>query len=159
MKKLLLLCVYTLFALAAAPVALQAQHIVFGERVPEVKVHTWLRGQRPTTETKLTYIEFFDASNKACISSLAQLKALCDRSAGQMQLVVVARENADDLDELIGKYLAPNVSVALDADGKVFAAFEVRYVPFGVLIDTRRRALWMGNSLQLTPEIIVKSSK
>ena len=32
-------------------------------------------------------------------------------------------------------------------------------VPFGVLVDSRNRALWMGNSLQLTPEIIEKSSK
>ena len=43
--------------------------------------------------------------------------------------------------------------------GRIFSAFNVQYVPFGVLVDSRNRALWMGNSLQLTPEIIEKSSK
>ena len=46
-----------------------------------------------------------------------------------------------------------------DTGGRIFSAFNVQYVPFGVLVDSRNRALWMGNSLQLTPEIIEKSSK
>lgn len=47
----------------------------------------------------------------------------------------------------------------LSEDIILFSAFNVQYVPFGVLVDSRNRALWMGNSLQLTPEIIEKSSK
>ena len=51
------------------------------------------------------------------------------------------------------------VLLGAHAVGSGLAAFGVQYVPFGVLVDSKNRALWQGNSLQLTPEIIEKSSK
>lgn len=72
---------------------------------------------------------------------------------------VVTRENEEKIAPLLSPFLSRHISVALDTGGRIFSAFNVQYVPFGVLVDSRNRALWMGNSLQLTPEIIEKSSK
>ncbi|WP_295936457.1 hypothetical protein [uncultured Alistipes sp.] len=159
MKKVLLISLFTLLAVTAPFAAAEAQNIALGERVPDLKVSSWLRGQKPAANTKLTYIEFFHSSNKSSLSSLAKLKALADKSAGQMQVVVVTQEKEEVVAPLLAKYLSSNVSVAMDPDGKIFSAFGVQYVPFGVLVNTKSRALWLGNSQQLTPEIIVKSSK
>ncbi len=73
--------------------------------------------------------------------------------------MVVTRENEEKISPLLSPFLSRHISVALDTGGRIFSAFNVQYVPFGVLVDSRNRALWMGNSLQLTPEIIEKSSK
>lgn len=69
-----------------------------------------------------------------------------------------ARKRGENI-PLLSPFLSRHISVALDTGGRIFSAFNVQYVPFGVLVDSRNRALWMGNSLQLTPEIIEKSSK
>ena len=152
MKKVLLTL---LLALALPVAAAEAQNIALGERVPEVKVPAWLRGGKPAATPGLTYVEFFHSSNPACTASLEQLRAITDKLGAKLHVVVVTREN----EEKIAPLLSPFLSVALDTGGRIFSAFNVQYVPFGVLVDSRNRALWMGNSLQLTPEIIEKSSK
>ena len=139
MKKVLLTL---LLALALPVAAAEAQNIALGERVPEVKVPAWLRGGKP-----------------ACTASLEQLRAITDKLGAKLHVVVVTRENEEKIAPLLSPFLSRHISVALDTGGRIFSAFNVQYVPFGVLVDSRNRALWMGNSLQLTPEIIEKSSK
>ena len=151
MKKVLLTL---LLALALPVAAAVAQNIALGERVPEVKVPAWL-----AATPRLTYVEFFHSSNPACTASLEQLRAITDKLGAKLRVVVVTRENEEKISPLLSPFLSRHISVALDTGGRIFSAFNVQYVPFGVLVDSRNRALWMGNSLQLTPEIIEKSSK
>lgn len=92
-------------------------------------------------------------------ASLEQLRAITDKLGAKLHVVVVTRENEEKIAPLLSPFLSRHISVALDTGGRIFSAFNVQYVPFGVLVDSRNRALWMGNSLQLTPEIIEKSSK
>ena len=44
--------------------------------------------------------------------------------------------------------------VAFDDSGRSFAAYDVQYLPFGVLVSAKGRALWMGNPRQLTEAIL-----
>lgn len=133
-----------------------AQQIALGEKVPALKVSTWLDGQKPATAKELTYVEFFQSANPACVSSVKQLKALTDKYGDRLEVIVIAQENEEKVAPLLKPYLSQNVYVAMDAGGKIFSAFGVQYVPFGVLVDSKNRALWMGNSMQLTPAIIEK---
>jgi len=80
-------------------------------------------------------------------------------AAANEAIRAAAKEKEDKIGPLLRPYLSPQISVAIDAGGKIFTAFGVQYVPFGVLVDSKNRALWQGNSLHLTPEIIDKSSK
>ena len=127
--------------------------------MPELKVPAWLDGQKHAATPRLTYVEFFQSSNAACITSLKQLRAMTDKLGTKLRVVVITQEKEDKIGPLLRPYLSPQISVAIDAGGKIFTAFGVQYVPFGVLVDSKNRALWQGNSLQLTPEIIEKSSK
>lgn len=135
-----------------------AQTIALGERVPEFRNPVWLDDRRPA-EAPLTYIEFYQSSNRASAASLEQLKELSDKTGAKLRVIVVAREPAEKIAPLLRPYLSPRMSVALDAAGKGFTAFGVTYVPFGVLVDARNRALWMGNSSQMNERLLEKITR
>lgn len=140
----------------AVPAFGAAQRIALGERTPEVRPAAWLGGQQPQG-ADMTYVEFFAESNPACRTSLERLKELTSKLGTKLRVIVVAREKEERLAPLIAPCLSPRFVVALDPEGKVFAAYGVSYVPFGVLTDARGRALWMGNSLQMTEQVIEQS--
>lgn len=155
MKRALLIFVVLFLAGTAG---LRAQNIALGERVPELRITTWLGGRQPAP-APLTYLEFFHSSNAACIRSLDQLKATVNTLDGRLRIVVIAQETPEKVASLLASYVSDRIGVGFDASGKTFANFGVSYVPFGVLVDAKNRALWMGNSLQLTPAIIEKISR
>lgn len=70
--------------------------------------------------------------------------------------MVVAQESEEKVAAILRPYVSQRIGVGFDASGRSFANFGVAYLPFGVLTDAKNRALWMGNSLQLTPAFIEK---
>lgn len=150
MKKIIPILLFVLAVPAASTVA---QNIALGERAPELKVQAWLEGQQPQ-EAPMTYVEFFVSSNKAAKPALDRLKAISDKLGAQLHVVIVTREKEAVVSPLLKPYLSKQISVALDPAGKIFTAYGVTYVPFGVLLNAKNRALWMGNSLQISTEII-----
>lgn len=155
MKKVMLIL---LLALATPAAAVVAQNIALGEKVPEMKVASWL-GDRQPQSAALTYIEFFHSSNPSGIASVERLKELSDKLGARMRVIVLTREDRERIAPLLEKYLSPRLAVGFDPSGRIFTAFGVTYLPFGVLTDAKMRALWLGNSLQLTPELIEKSTR
>lgn len=153
MKKCLVLL---LFALAVLPATAPAQRIALGERAPEIRPAAWVGEAAPAAAAK-TYIEFFAADNPAGTKSLQRLHELAAKAGSGLRVIVVTRDREEVVAPLVEAYLSPRFAVALDPQGKIFTAYGVRYVPFGVLTDARNRALWQGNSLQLTGEVIEKS--
>lgn len=141
----------TLFLCTASPVC--GQTIALGERAPELRVQQWLEDECPA-EAPMTYIEFFHSSNKVSLSSVGRLKELSAQLGAELRIVILAHEPESKIAPLLGPYLSPQIGVGLDPSGKLFAAYGVDYVPFGVLLGPRKRVRWMGNTLQLTPEII-----
>lgn len=152
MKKVLLIVL-----LAAGFASATAQNIILGERVPELKAQAWLDDRQPAA-APITYIEFFHSSNPACKSSLERLKELTGKLGTKLRVIVVTKEEPGKIAPLIRPYLSRQITAALNA-GKGFEAFAVTYVPFGVLIDARNRALWLGNSLQLNEKLIEQSTR
>ena len=55
---------------------------------------------------------------------------------------------------IVRPYAEGNLTVAFDDSGRSFAAYDVQYLPFGVLVSAKGRALWMGNPRQLTEAIL-----
>lgn len=153
MKKFLVTCLLAMFA-AAAP----AQTVALGERVPDLKIQTWLGDQQPP-EAELTYIEFFQPSNSASLASLDNLQALSRKLGTKLHVVVVSREKESETITLLRPYVSEAMSVGIDPTGRAFTAFGIRYVPAGVLIDAKRKALWMGNSRQVNEQLLRKFLK
>lgn len=152
MKKALLIL---LAAWCLTPSDAEAQNIILGEKVPELKAAGWIDNRHPQP-APVTYVEFFHSSNPACITSLKRLKTLTTRPKSHLRVIIVTREDTTRIAPLLRPYLSERVTATFHAD-RGFAAFGVTYVPFGVLIDARNRALWMGNSLQFNEQIIEQS--
>ncbi len=147
MKRALLISVLSLLA------GLRAQNVALGERVPELKSVEWLDGAAPAA-APLTYIEFFHSSNSEALRSLDRLKETVEALGGRLRAVVVMRERTERALAMVAPYRSGRIGVAYDADGRIFDAFGVTYVSFGVLTDAKNRALWMGNTLRITPDFI-----
>ena len=147
MKKALLIL---LAAWLLTPSDAEAQNIILGEKVPELKAPGWIDNRHPRP-AQVTYVEFFHSSNPACITSLKRLKKLTDSPNARLRVIVVTREDTARIAPLLRPYLSQRISATFHADRGV------TYVPFGVLIDARHRALWMGNSLQFNEQIIEQS--
>lgn len=141
----------------AAPFAAAGQNIALGERVPKVENPVWLDGREPAA-APLTYLEFYHSSNNAAATSLRQLKALSDKTGAKLRVIVLTKEPAGKVAPLLRPYLSERFAAVLDA-AKGFEAFGVAYVPFGVLVDARNRALWMGNSLQMNEKLFEKITR
>ena len=63
MKKALLIL---LSAWILAPSGAEAQNIILGEKVPELKPAGWIDNRHPQP-APITYVEFFHSSNPACL--------------------------------------------------------------------------------------------
>lgn len=150
MKRALLI---SFLSLLAATTGLRAQNVALGERVPELKSVEWLDGAAPAA-APLTYIEFFHSSNSEALRSLDRLKETVEALGGRLRAVVVMRERTERALAMVAPYRSGRIGVAYDADGRIFDAFGVTYVSFGVLTDAKNRALWMGNTLRITPDFI-----
>lgn len=154
MKKALLI----LLAVCGLGLSLaRAQNIILGEKVPELKPAGWIDNRHPQP-APITYVEFFHSSNPACITSLERLRDLSARSKPAMRVIVVTREDTARIAPMLRPFLSQRITATIHAE-RGFAAYGVTYVPFGVLIDARNRALWMGNSLQLNERIIEQSTR
>ena len=75
-------------------------------------------------------------------------------SADRVNVVVVVRESPEAVGGIVRPYAEGNLTVAFDDSGRSFAAYDVQYLPFGVLVSAKGRALWMGNPRQLTEAIL-----
>lgn len=150
MKKILALCLSALIATTAA-----AQTVALGEKIPDLKSAIWLDDRQPAN-APLTYIEFFQSSSPASRAVLDDLQALSRQLGSRLHIVVISRDKDDETLALLRSHLCDAMSVGLDPSGRIFNAFGIRYAPSGVLVDSKRRALWMGNSRQADEQLIRK---
>lgn len=132
-----------------------AQNIALGERVPEMKHTVWLDGHR-AEPSAATYIEFYHSANEMSDAALERLCRLCDDPECDLRLIVVTKEPVARIAPLLRPYLSPRIAVALDTAGRGFELFGVSYLPFGVLVDAKKRTLWMGNTLQMNKQLLHK---
>lgn len=147
-----------LLVLALLPGGAAAQNIALGERVPEIKNTVWLDGHR-AAPAAMTYIEFYHSESEISAAMLERLCRLCDDPECDLRLIIVTKEPVERIAPLLRPCLAPRIAVALDTSGRGFAAFGVSYLPFGVLVDAKKRALWMGNTLQMNKQLLLKITK
>lgn len=150
MKKFLLLCL--LLPLAWCNAA-HAQRILIGKRAPELRIATWLADSKPAS-APLTYIEFYHSSNPSGLASLDRLRELVRHADRRLRVIVIAQESQESVGDRLAPYVSEHIGVGFDPSGQSYIVFGVEYVPFGVLTNARNRVLWLGNTLQLTPEDI-----
>lgn len=142
-----------LLALAASHTPISAQNVALGERVPEVKVQSWMMDRTPAA-APMTYVEFFHSSSEASVKALKHLRQISDQMGDALTVVIITYGDDSKAAALLPPYLSKYMVAGIDTNGKLFKSFGVNYIPFGVLLDNKNRALWSGNTLNLTTETI-----
>lgn len=121
-----------------------AQKLITGVKAPELKVNEWLSSM-PLMNGKPTLIEFFFSRSEPSQKRLPVLDDMARNYNKQLNVIVIGCETKEKLQSLLAdKGYA--FAVALDNEHKTFNAFDVQFVPYGVLLDTRGKVLWFGNS-------------
>ncbi len=148
-----LLAVLVFLAVSVGEAA--AQNIAFGERIAKRRFEhmTWLRESAPM-KRPFIFLEFYHTSSDMAESSLSNLFYLSTEFGDRFSVIVITREEESRIAPMLSRYLSPNFGAVVDPTGEMFNSFEVVYLPFGILVDERGRALWMGNSTQLSSEIL-----
>lgn len=141
-----------IFAVLSAVTAM-GQNVALGERTPELRIKSWL-DDRAATPGRTTLLIFFHSASRPSVESLAYIQQLGAKFGERLNVVVLSRENGDAVRAIVAPYAKGNLTVAFDDAGRSFEAYNVQYLPFGVLVTARGRALWMGNPRQLTEAII-----
>ncbi len=89
---------------------------------------------------------------------LSNRSRICRSWGGSSAIGSTSWSSSGESPEAVGGIVRPyaegNLTVAFDDSGRSFAAYDVQYLPFGVLVSAKGRALWMGNPRQLTEAIL-----
>ena len=138
--------------------ASRAQEIVIGERVPDFRPTEWLGAHPSEDDRRATLLIFYHTESQPCVESLPHIDSLA-RSMEQVRVIMVAMEAKERIAPLLARYMSERFYVAIDRSGRVFTNYGIRYVPFGVLVDSKGRAQWIGNPTLATPESIKRNLK
>lgn len=154
MKRTILLTIIALLTSFAT----RAQEIVIGERVPELRPSEWLGATPAEDDRRATLLVFYHTESQPCVEALPQLEKLA-RTMKDGRVIVVAMEPKERIAPSLARYMSAQFYVAIDQSGRAFESYGIRYVPFGVLVDSKGRAQWIGNPTLATPESIKRNLK
>lgn len=146
-RKLWLTTMALALSLAAA-----AQNICLGERIPDIQLASTMGRSIDDIATDYVCLVFFHSDSAPCIEAVNSLVGQAGKYADSMSVVLLTREAREQKESELKIYVRNNVSVAFDRDGRTFENFGIRYVPYCVIYDgKRRKARWSGSMQQLDP--------
>ena len=149
-----------LFSVLAVCCTSVAQQLATGERAPKIRNRHrhWVDGREPQ-KTEYTYIEFVHSRSVPCLESVLKITKHIDRTDRPFRVVLVTREDDDMVDHRLRDCTGDYVGVLSDPSGRIFGDFGVSYVPFGVIVNKRRKAVWFGNPLTAESDFFEKIIK
>lgn len=157
MKRLLILLILT--ALAAGEAF--AQKMVIGSRIPDFKGVQWLTvapAGPGSSQTAPMLIEFYNPDNASSVRffpKLADVKSRHGNGASGVQIVVLVAQSGPAADKLRQDY-GDKYYIGVDPDGKVYQSFNVRFLPYTILVNSKGELYWQGNLGNLTDEVLRK---
>lgn len=140
--------------LLAASLSASAQRVALDERIPKIKSALWLDDKAPE-KSQYTYIEFTHSRTVPCQQTLLRIRNN-NHFNENMRAVIITNESPEQISAELRKCAGGYVHVAFDKGGEIFRNFDVQYVPFGIVIDHRRKALWFGNPITLKEDFLDK---
>lgn len=151
MRKLMLL---TIFAMTIALSAL-AQRVLVGEKAPEIKTKEWGDSGKPSLNNTPYIVHFFVLSSPTGLDMISSADQVAQKHKGKINVVVMTRDEPTKVKEnLKGKTFT--LFLGFDDENRTFTAYNIKFVPYSVLVDAKGRVVWCGNTAQLTTAIIEK---
>ena len=141
--------------LLCSAVSASAQRVALGERIPKIKAERWLDDKSPE-KSKYTYVEFVHSRTVPCLQTFLQIQSDNAYFGDNLRAIIITKESPEQISAELRKCVTEYVNVAFDVEGEIFRDFGVHYVPFGIIIDHRRKALWFGNPITLKEDFLDK---
>ncbi|MDD3108233.1 MAG: redoxin domain-containing protein [Alistipes sp.] len=129
--------------------------LIVGVKAPDLKVSQWLSTSRPDDNLP-TWIEFFFSRSKSCTQRLETLDQWAQRYAGRLNVMVLSCESQQTMDSL---FTAQPYAFLFgcDPEKKNFTAYDAQFVPYGVLLDAKKRVVWFGNPTKFDTQWLQKT--
>lgn len=144
------LCI--LIALLGITLSLSAQRVEVGLSAPRIGGVEWI-SDTPELKESVRLLIFFHSSNEECRTGIANCNALAYEFRNDVNIVVITKEPAEQVASLL-MHEYQFFYAATDEDGSLFEAFNVRHVPYAVIINREGEVAWMGNPLYLKKKTI-----
>lgn len=145
------LCII-IFALLCSTTAALAQNIIIGDKIPKIRSHAWLMDAEPDS-APYTCIIFYHSESDLCNAALRGVKQLCREYKGQFNIVIITKEDYSVAGVSLTSALDNYSGVLFDNEGRIFRDFGVKFVPFCVIYNSHREAVWCGNAATLNINI------
>ncbi len=144
-----------LVLLLGSALSASAQRVALGERIPKIKAEAWLNDKSPE-KSEFTYIEFAHSRTTPCLRTFLKMQNDNTRFGEHLRGVIITKEPPEQISTTLREIASDYINIAFDTEGDIFRQFGVRYVPFGIIIDHKRRALWFGNPDTLNEDFFSK---
>lgn len=157
MKKIFFLM--SLFLLAAG--AARAQKMVIGSRIPDFKGVEWFTTMphgAGAEQPRPMLIEFYQPSNASSARFFPKLETIWQTFADSdngLQIVVLVAQDRSCTEQLHREY-SDRYFIGLDPDGRVYQAFNVQFLPYTMVVNSRGEVYWQGNLGNLSDEVLRK---
>ena len=156
MKRLISIVVPMLMLISSAG----AQNIRLGEHIPPIDVHSSMGTSLNLIDKEFVCLVFIHSDSLPCIEALDTFTKVTDKFADKVAVVLLTPEQQSAEQDIAALMTNDNVTLAFDKEYKTFEAFDIRYVPFGVIYDTKRRhTQWFGSIQQLDEQILTHITK
>lgn len=143
-----------LVAVFVGVLSLSAQRVEVGSYAPYIGGVEWISDPLERSD-KALMVEFFHSSNKECCDHIEHLNALACDYRHEMDVLMLTREPSEQVaGMLLHEY--QYFYVATDESGRQFRAFDVKHVPYAVIISSKGVIIWAGNPLTLNDSTIKK---
>ena len=146
-------CIVFLFAIWGEGMC---QNIIIGDKLPsDIRSRRWLMDMHPEA-SEYSCILFYHSESELCQQTLQKIKPLIEKYDPQLSLVIITKEEYDKAGVTLTEHLDDRIGVAFDDGGRIFKRLGVSFIPFCIICDRKRHALWCGNGAMLTEEVINK---
>ena len=142
-----------MLALVAFATAANAEGVIIGDRLPDMRISSWLMDMQPD-EADYTCILFCHSESPLCSKCIKHVKRLINNYKPNFNIIIITKEAYSSAGVSLTEHLADNTGIAFDDKGRTFRSFRVKFIPFCVISNDKRRAVWCGNGAALTEQII-----
>lgn len=131
---------------ACATSLCSAQSLAIAERAPKLKILKTLN----IGKQEFIYMGFIHSSSQPCASSTPKIVQAISKIENISPLLFT-REGSEQCEKWL-KELSVNKAQTHFLAHSIFKKYEVEYAPFGIILDHKRRVVWLGN-----PQILTKA--
>ena len=150
MRRCLLIAFAMILSLGST---LQAQNIIIGDKAPDLRIKQWLMDMQPEAAA-YTCVLFYHSESPLCRKHISSVKSIAKEVDGELNIVILTKEKYGKAGVTLTEHLDDHIGVAFDDEGRTFRSYGVRFIPFCVIYDAKRKVVWCGHAGSLNEKTI-----